>query len=559
MHNHPSQIDPKKSARNYTTLRVVALAIFFSFGFFGKVDAAFVQSSTTLQTPAGVTSSIAFTNLTPGDTILISCSASVGGGNFQATSGNHIYFGSNASDTATLDSFKAGSTYLGQWIFRTTATQASTTYSCFNSMGLAGYVYMSATEFSETLTPLDAVASTSNGQITDATILASGAVGELAYMTHFQDYFAGQTLNPTDAQFVSSTDVEYTGQSKQLVYYAYRSDTFSVDTSVATWHYNDLGIANAVRYSVTGYAPGAQHFLEIFYPEDSTTRSFDFTDWRIHATNMAATSTWHTNLSVYWSDIVSSSLAFSTSTDVHEDPDIATRNLGHGTSTIYIHKGPRLESYKTYYAQVVDKSTGALSPVITFNSGNLLGTSNSGAGVETIPSHTNSTSSNTFFTNCQTLVDPQSATSVPAYTFITEYDASLFTFPFFSSTSLQFAVCHIIFPHSYTKQAAVSVFNDTLAIPPWNFFFDLSKVVSEAVSPTGEIQTTSTAAYERLTFNQNTTALGNNPITMMTSSSLASVIGDDGKTKWFEIYRELLYLVEGLFVIGLVWGRFTRR
>lgn len=206
-----------------------------------------------MQTPVGATSSIAFFNLTPGNNVLISCSASIGGSNFQATSGNYIYVGSNnPSDSFTLDSFASASTYLGQWIFRGVVNSASTTYSCFNSQGLSGYVYMSVSEFSDTLTPIDEVSSSSVAQTTNATNLSTGAVGDLAYMVHFQDYFNPQGLTPAEATFVSSTRVEYSGQSRQEVYYDYRADTFSIDTSVSGWHYNDLGIANAVRYSVSG-------------------------------------------------------------------------------------------------------------------------------------------------------------------------------------------------------------------------------------------------------------------------------------------------------------------
>lgn len=485
----------KKSEHNFTATAVV-LSVFFSLLFFSHdASAAFVQSSSTMQTPSGVTSSIAFTNLTPGNTILISCSASIGGSNFQATSGNHIYFGSNASDTATLDSFASASTYLGQWIFRSVISSASTTYSCFNSQGLAGYVYMSATEFSDTLSPLDEVSSSSVAMTTNATDLGTGSAGDLVYMVHFQDYFSPQGLTPTDSAFVSSTRVEYTGQSRQEVYYDYRADGAVINTEVTGWHYNDLGIANAVRYAI-GSPPAPSVSASFAFPTNGSTTA-DFSNWVI---SLTGTPNSVGEVRIYYATN-DGTAGFLDRVGV----------VGEIISPLAIHKAHSLVgnySTSTWIAYIVvndlDGATIYTSDVIQFHIGNELPPFNS-------------------TTSLAMPFNPQAFQNTSA------------TYP--SSTTALFGFQEGAF--NFIQQQWIQF----RSIFPFSIVFGFASTTEDAIRNAS----TSNANYDLYV---NTTLLGM-PVRfpILTSTTLEFVVGSSTKATIFDIERKFLWLGAGAFIL----------
>lgn len=326
------------------------------------VHGAFIQATSTIQlTGSGPTSTIAMTNLTVGDTVLISCSASIGGSNFQATSGNHIYVSSTQpSDNFILDRFQSGSTFLGQWTWRATVHNATTTYYCYNSQGFLGYVYMALSEFSDGLVVVSSTSKSAVSQTSDAGVLDSGSVGDLAYMVHMQDFFATQSPTVTDNAFVSSTDIEYSGQSRQIVYYDYRASTGQVTTTVSGWNYNDQYIASAIRYLVTASPSSSPSTtLTLIFPPSVTP---DFSNWVVNVSN---TSPAINQIRVYYSNISSSSFDW---------VDTATYGYGVSANPLSIYKthtllSPQGTSSSWYALATAYNVSGTLiaeSPVISF-------------------------------------------------------------------------------------------------------------------------------------------------------------------------------------------------
>jgi len=99
--------------------------------------------------------------------------------------------------------------------------------------------------------------------------------------------------------------------------------------------------------------------------------------------------------------------------------------------------------------------------------------------------------------------------------------------------------------------AQVNKFTNTF---PMSLFYGNTGILIGQLS--NNSTTPSTTTYDALVFNQSTTFLGNNPITILTSSSLASVIGTPAKNYLFEIIDYLLQIVFLGLVVGTIWKKF---
>jgi len=96
---------------------------------------------------------------------------------------------------------------------------------------------------------------------------------------------------------------------------------------------------------------------------------------------------------------------------------------------------------------------------------------------------------------------------------------------------------------------------------PFNLVFSLSDVTQGVLVGDGSLTgyTTSTISqYDRLVFEQNTMALGTSTITVLTSSSLASFIGQPAVDKLFQLERAILWILLFLLVVLTIYHK-TRK
>lgn len=327
--------------------------------------------------------------------------------------------------------------------------------------------------------------------------------------------------------------------------FGWYSNVSSTGSNTAAFDNQAIGHDTWANVLIKESVPAPVPVLSITYPPDASSLTQDFSAWNVRVENNTSSS-YPVQLFVQW---------YTTSTILtpEKDYDIASRLVpASGTLNIVIPKNKVLGSYQTYHAQLVNSLDFRSSQNISFDTGLINSTYNTTYYPPQIPGFSNSTSSNTFYDKCQTLVDP-TPTSVPAYAFTDTYTG--INIPFLASTSPQFVLCHVVFPHNFTQAFLADSFNRTLNTPPLNYFFAFSSVIQNLNTSLA----TSSSQYEKLQFNQSTTIFGNTPITIMTSSSLDSFIGHAARVKWFEIYNALLNVVLGGFIAGLTWHRFKHK
>lgn len=485
---------------------------------------AFVQATSTIQVNGvGPTSTIAMTNLTVGNTVLISCSASAGGSNWQATSGNHIYVSSTQpSDNLVLDRFQSGSTFLGQWTWRATVHNATTTYYCYNSQGFLGFVYMSLSEFSDVLTVVSSTSKSSVSQTSDAGVLDSGSVGDLAYMVHMQDFFSTQSPTVTDNAFVSSTDIEYSGQSRQIVYYDYRASTGQVTTTVSGWNYNDQYIANAVRYSVSGVTPTSP-VVSLLFPTGATTTP-DFSNWVLSVSYPSSTMTYvgvlygqdDTNL------IYSDNATYASGVSANPLAVRKTEALWHIPQSV-----PQTWFYRTFYIQNGTLYSSATSSFLISPSA-------------PVPVLSSSTSALVGFGLSAGTYVPTAHTSCVAPT------SSIFTAP---GDNLAYGICasgqFLFSPSNFSQNWIDGAVNGAKTVFPFRVIFGVATALQNEINNSS---TNRTAQSYDLVLH---TSVGGQDMTypVLTSSTLTNAVGSSTKALVFDVEEKFIWL---LFILGLV-------
>jgi len=109
-----------------------------------------------------------------------------------------------------------------------------------------------------------------------------------------------------------------------------------------------------------------------------------------------------------------------------------------------------------------------------------------------------------------------------------------------------------VVPHTLSLDTFAGAIRGLTSLFPFNIFLSFSNVINGTFTGTGTISIRANAnstIYDRLTFNQNTAIFGNTPITLITSSSLASFIGEDAKNYLFTIEKSVMYIVFLMLVI----------
>lgn len=121
--------------------------------------------------------------------------------------------------------------------------------------------------------------------------------------------------------------------------------------------------------------------------------------------------------------------------------------------------------------------------------------------------------------------------------------------------SLRYGLClsgnFLTTPTPALVSSTAAQFNKFMTTPPFSIFFNLTNIMQAQLA--NNTSSPSGTDYSALTFNQSSTFLGNNPVVLMTSSSLADFIGEPAKEAFFTDFGYFLWFLYAAFVTATIW------
>lgn len=325
-----------------------------------------------------------------------------------------------------------------------------------------------------------------------------------------------------------------------------------------------IGTAPNAALLVESSDPPTVFLLDLVSPAPSSTVNNDFLNWRLHSSSTAEGDNF--TLGVVYSR--GSNLEAQTQYPTYRDyqqfqltpdsPSVSAFLVGkrtpifqlwNNTSTLVYVRGDIFDAAGTLIG-----TTGVKTFTVLKDGATITGFGNSSSS---LPQFTSST-----VDGLTQFIDDTFTVDCSAYDGLGFFDADAMAGFICSLQKMAaFVMRHAIFPHQTTIDFVDGAFSGLTRMFPFNLVFSLSDVTQGVLVGDGSLTgyTTSTIAqYDRLTFQQNTMALGTSTITVLTSSSLASFIGQPAVDKLFQLERAILWILLFLLVVLTIYHK-TRK